>query len=48
MAAGFVSSAVVDGVCYGYVFWSSQAAAIAHGVWNFTTFAVVVVFIKYF
>jgi len=48
MTVGFLTSAVVDGVCYGYVMWKSQVAAVAHGIWNFTTFLVVVVFIFIF
>ena len=48
MAVVFETSAVVDGVCYGYVFWKSRAAAIAYGIWNFLTFYVVVVCIFVF
>ena len=44
MVVGFLTSAVVDGVCYGYVVWNSHVAAVAHGIWNFTTFLVVVIF----
>jgi len=48
MVVGFLTSAVTDGVCYGYVIWKSQMAAVAHGIWNFTTFLVVVIFIFVF
>jgi len=48
MALVFSTSAVVDGVCYGYLFWKSRVAAVAHGIWNFITFIVVVVFVFVF
>ena len=48
MAVVFETSAVVDGVCYGYVFWKSRVAAIAYGIWNFVTFYVIVVCIFVF
>ena len=43
-----LTSDVVDGVCYGYVFWKSQVVAIVHGIWNFVSFTVVVVFVFIF
>ena len=48
MALVFTTSAVVDGVCYSYVFWKSQVAALVHRIWNFATFVVVVVWIFIF
>ena len=48
MAVVFETSAVVDGVCYGYVFWKSRVAAVAYGIWNFLSFYVIVVCIFVF
>ena len=48
MALVFTTSEVVDGVCYGFVFWKSRVAEVAHGSWNFITFIVVVLFIFVF
>ena len=48
MATTFSTSAVVDGVCYSYVFWKSEMAALAHGVWNFVSFFVVVILVLVF
>jgi len=48
MALVFKTSAVVDGVCYAYVFYESRVAAVAHGIWHFVSFDVVVVFVFVF
>jgi len=48
MALVFSTSDVVDGVCYAYVFWKSRVAQVAHGIWNFISFCVVVLFIFVF
>jgi len=48
MAVAFSTSAVMDGVCYGYVIWKSRAAAIAYGIWTFVSFFVIVIFIFVF
>jgi len=48
MALVFSTSAVVDGVCYGYVFFKSRVAGVAHGIWNFISFYVLVMFIFIF
>jgi len=40
MALVFPTSDLVDGVCYMYAFWSSNIAALAHGVWHIITFFV--------
>jgi len=42
-AVAFLTSAVVDGVCYGAVFWQSRVAQVAYGVWKFVSFFVLVV-----
>jgi len=44
MAVGFSTSAVVDGVCLGYVIWKSRVAALAYGIWTFVSFFVLVLF----
>jgi len=44
----FPTSDVVDGICYAYVFWESRVAQLAHGIWNFASFFVVVLFIFVF
>jgi len=48
MALAFSTSAVVDGVCYGYVIWKSRFSALIHGIWNFITFHVMVIIIFVF
>jgi len=42
MAVVFTTGAVIDGVCYGYVFWPSRHDAYIVGIWHFLTFIVVV------
>ena len=44
----FPTSAVIDGVCYGYLIWKNKRAALVHGVWNFVSFFVFVIFIFIF
>ena len=48
MAYMFPTTAVVDGVCYPYAFWTSDEARLAHDVWYFVSFFVVVLFIFIF
>jgi len=48
MTLVFSTSAVVDGVCYAYVFWKSRVTAVAHGIWNFISFYVLAVSIFIF
>ena len=48
MAAAFSTSAVVDGVCYGFVFWESRVAGIAYGIWTIVSFYVLEIFIFVF
>ena len=44
----FSTSEMVDGVCYLFLMWSSRAAAIAHGIWYFVSFYVIVLSIFIF
>jgi len=48
MALSFSTSGVIDGVCYGFVVWKSRVAAAIHGVWNFISFFVIVIFVFVF
>ena len=48
MALVFLTSAVIDGQCYEYSAWKSRTAALGHGIWNFTSFYAIVVFIFVF
>jgi len=48
MTVVFTTSAVVDGVCYSWMFWKSRVAAFAHGIWNFASFHVIAVCIFIF
>jgi len=48
MATGFTTSAVVDGVCYGYAFWKDRTSEVAHAIWNFVSFYVVIMVIIVF
>ena len=41
-AMTFSTSAVVDGVCYGYVIWQSRVSQMAYGIWYFLSFYVIV------
>jgi len=41
----FPTSAVIDGVCHGYLIWNSEMAALIHGIWNFISFYIIVIFI---
>jgi len=45
MTLVFSTSAVKDGICYGYVIWKSRLAAIIHGIWNFVSFTVIVLLV---
>jgi len=42
IALTFGTSGVVDGVCYGYVFWKSRVDQKAYGIWYFLSFYVIV------
>jgi len=48
MALTFSSSAVIDGVCYRYVIWKSEMAALTHGVWNYGSFFILTIFVLVF
>ena len=43
MAVAFSTTVVVEGVCYGYVIWSSRVVAVAYGIWTFVSFFALVV-----
>jgi len=48
MALVFSTSAVVDGVCFAFVYFNSRVTAVAHGIWNFITFFGVAIFVFVF
>jgi len=48
MALTFSTSAVIDGVCYGYVIWKSKMAAVIHGIWNYGSFFLLAIFVFIF
>ena len=48
MALTFSTSDVIDGVCYGYVIWKSETAALIHGIWNYGSFFLVPIFVFIF
>jgi len=48
MALVFSTTAVVDGICMQYAFFDSRAAEVAHGVWNFVSFFVLILAIFIF
>jgi len=41
----FSTTAVIDGVCYGQMFYASRLAKIVNGIWNFMTYYVVILLI---
>ena len=41
----FMTTAVVDGVCYGYAIWESQVSRAAVSIYSFVTFYVVILLI---
>jgi len=44
LAVAFMSSAVIDGACYGYVIWKNPATGVAYGIFYFlAAYAVVLV-----
>ena len=45
MVLVFPTSAVIDGVCIAYLIWKSKMAALIHGIWSFTSFYIIVIFI---
>jgi len=44
-AVTIATTNVVDGVCYTQVFWKSQSARMAYGIWHFLSFYVILVVI---
>jgi len=48
MAVAFVSSAIIDGRCYGYVMWKNPADGVAYGIFYFLAAYVVVLIIFIF
>ena len=48
LAMNFSTTAVVDGVCYGSVMWESRVAELIHGIWNFLSFYLIMIFIFIF
>jgi len=47
-AVVFSTSDVIDGVCYAFVFWENRVTAVAHSIFNFTYFFVVVLIVFVF
>jgi len=45
MTVAFLTSAVIDGVCHGVVIWDDHVAKIAHGIWHFVSFYVIILLI---
>jgi len=48
MTMSFFTTAVIDGVCYGFVIWNSRVAELTYGIWNFISFFIVLIFIFVF
>jgi len=51
LAVNFTTSAVIDGVCYGpygSVKWESRVAEMAHGIWNFVSFYLLMILLFIF
>jgi len=48
MTVAFMSSAVVDGACYGYIIWKNPASGLAYGIFYFLAAYVVVLAIFVF
>jgi len=48
MAVAFVSSAVIDGACYGFVIWKDRASGVAYGIYSFLSAYVIVLAIFIF
>jgi len=45
MTMVFLTTAVIDRVCYGYLIWKSKTAAIIYSVWSFVSFYIIAIFI---
>ena len=48
LAVNFNTTAVINGACYAAVIWKSRAVKMAHGIWNFLSFYVVILAITVF
>ena len=44
----FATTDVVDGICYGEMFWESDAAEMAYGIWHFLSYEVIILVIFIF
>ena len=44
----FLTSAVIDGICYSVAFWPSPADKLAYGIWYFISFYAIVLFLFIF
>jgi len=45
VAVTIATTDIVDGVCYTWIFWKSQAARMAYGIWYFLSFHVIILLI---
>jgi len=48
VALVFSTTSVDDGICMEFAFWNDRAAELAHGVWNFVSFFVLILAIFIF
>jgi len=48
LALVFPTTKVIDGACYPYTFWNSEMAALAHTIWGFVLFYVIVLMLFIF
>jgi len=42
----FLTSDVLNGVCYSVAFWKSRAAELAYGIWYFVSFYAIVLSLR--
>jgi len=48
LALVFPTTKVIDGACYPYTFWNSEMSALAHTIWGFVLFYVIVLMLFIF
>ena len=48
LTVNFTATAVINGVCLAAVIWKNQAVKMAHGIWNFMSFYVIILSITVF
>jgi len=48
LALVFPTTRVIDGACYPYMFWKNRAANVAHSIWSFVSFYVIILLIFIF